>query len=123
MTTNEIVSNVFGKDEIKKICKMAILVLDVLPESVIDEFEEVDEYSIDGAITISKRAFEILTEEELEDAGVSMDEFEVIQEKMELVETEKIEDIEVMDRDAEDIGVKLRSEHRADYREDYREEE
>ena len=83
--------NLFEKDEIKKIRKMAILVLDILPEKkndtgdVIESLDEIDECSTEGAIIIVKRAFECLSDEEMENAGVNIDEFEDIREKMDVV--------------------------------------
>ena len=118
MTINEVVGNVFDKDEIVKIRRMAIKVVDILPEKkndngeIIDELLDADEYSEEGAIQIAKRAFEVLDDETLEEAGVDLEDFEEIRDKMDLVDVSAEE--EYLDRDAEDIAKRFRAEQRAD---------
>ena len=119
MTRSEETLSLFERDEIKKIRKMAILVLDLLPEKrdedgqVINDLANIDEYTDDGAIQIVKEAFEALDDEQLEEAGVNLDDFEEIREKMELIETVDFT-TEYIDRDVEELSNRFRAEQRAD---------
>ena len=81
---NEI-TNIFDTKEIKRIRAIAKNAFDVLPSDMVDEFETEDN-NIEADIKLVKRAFDVLSEEELAEIGVTADEIDELGSKIDLLD-------------------------------------
>lgn len=83
-------TNLFDNGDIQNIHKVAKKVAKAFPD-ITDEFEEeIDDFVV--AVKTVKRAFEILSEDELERIGVELEVIEDLVEKMDLIEEDIVEE-------------------------------